>query len=463
MPQLTQTSIISAINDLSKKTDSLKTVTSRKNWLIYGLAASSSFLFLLAAVIPNKFNIAQVCVKETCQDEPTYQLVEGVFKRESEFNPKGFMLKTEQIGVIPGNEILIQLLGFGASLGLGTAYLVSRSFTRYLVSLKQQRYETARLVAMYVDGNVKAYLEISEHNLLVEKQARLDERLEIDQIERAQRYSPEQLKELKTKYQWQDEIQKLQYERQVAALRADIDKIQAQQKEPKVIPNKYPEIDGIVWFDWQWFQTRDYDDIPHIRFVGSTGTGKTILGNYVLDLLPGDKVVWTIKRKPHQWQGKTVIGVPEDWERLEIEFQKLEAERKERLRDVENGLEPDIVNVSIDEWRAINNRIECSKGIVRDTLTLSREARQRLLLYAQGRQVKTFGLEDESDLKECMLSVFIGAFAREEAAKYYKNAAHISEESKTKVLAELEKVGNRACWIHASFGDFPAIAPTIEV
>ena len=37
-----------------------------------------------------------------------------------------------------------------------------------------------------------------------------------------------------------------------------------------------------------------------------------------------------------------------------------------------------------------------------------------------------------------------------------------TEDSKTKVLAELEKAGNRAIWVHAGFGDYPGIAPEIN-
>jgi hypothetical protein len=56
----------------------------------------------------------------------------------------------------------------------------------------------------------------------------------------------------------------------------------------------------------------------------------------------------------------------------------------------------------------------------------------------------------------------MGSFAREEAASYYSQAKHIPEDSKTKLLAELEKAGNRAIWVHAGFGDFPGITPEIE-
>jgi 2-hydroxychromene-2-carboxylate isomerase len=33
----------------------------------------------------------------------------------------------------------------------------------------------------------------------------------------------------------------------------------------------------------------------------------------------------------------------------------------------------------------------------------------------------------------------------------------------SKVIAELEKAGSRALWIHSGFGNYPGLAPTIEI
>jgi hypothetical protein len=451
-------SVLSSDTDLNQKVRS-------NNWVTIGLAATGALLVTLSATTRHKFQYAQVCISANCDDDQQgYLLIQSVYDSERAINPNSFGRKTEQIGYIPGVGWILYLEAILGTSLIGAAYSYHSGFTKTLLLNRLTRYAKARLLALQTDSSVSAYLEIGEHNRLLEKQMSVDRRNAEDLEERALAFSPEQIKEMQTDVQRAKQLGNLDHELKVAKYQHDIQKVQtATGKEPKITKATLPTIAGITWFNFDWFETKSYDEIPHIRFIGSTGVGKTLLGNLVLDKLPGDSVVWTIKRKPHQWQGKAVIGVPEDFERLEIEFQKLQAERKERLSDVESGLEPDIINVAIDEWRAIKNRIGCAVDVVRDTLTLAREARQRLLLFAQGRQVKTFGLTDESDLEECMVSIYMGAFAREEAEAYYSKAKHIEEDSKAKVIAELEKAGSRALWIHSGFGNYPGLAPTIEI
>lgn len=435
----------------------------RNNWLTIGLTSIGALLVTLSATTRHKFQYAQVCIKSNC-DQNQYLLLQAVYDSERSINPNAFGTKTHQTGFVPGSGWVLYLQAVGGASLIALGYVNHSGFTKTLLFNQLTRYAKARLLALQTDSSVSAYLEIGEHSRLLEKQMFVDRRNAEDMEERSLAFSPEQIKEMQTDYQRAKQLGNLDHELRVSRYQHDIQKVQsATFKEPKITQAKLPEIEGITWWDFDWLETKEYDELPHIRFVGSTGSGKTLLGNYCLDRLPGDSVVLTTKRKPHQWQGKNVIGVPEDFERLQIEFDKLAGERKERLADVESGLEPSILNVAVDEWRAIKNHVQGAVNIVRDTLTLSREARQRLLLFAQGRQTKTFGLTDESDLEECMVSFLMGAFAREEATAYYNKAKHIPEESKTKVLAELEKAGNRALWVHAGFGNFPGIAPTIEV
>lgn len=435
----------------------------RNNLVTLGLTGLGALLVTLSATTRYKFQYAQVCIKSHCE-ENQYLVLQAIYDSEKSVNPNAFGRKTHQIGFIPGSGWVLYLQAVGGASLIAIAYGNHSGFTKTLLMNRLTRYAKARLLALQTDNSVSAYLEVGEHNRLLEKQMFFDRRNAEDLEERALAFSPEQIKEMRTDVQRSKQLGNLDHELRVARYQHDIQKVQtATFKEAKVTKAALPDIPGIVWWEFDWLETKDYDELPHIRFVGSTGTGKTLLGNYCLDRLPGEAVVWTTKRKPHQWQGKNVLGVPEDFERLQAEFDKLPGDRKDRLADVEQGLEPSIINIAIDEWRAINNHLTGADDVVRDTLTMSREARQRLLLFAAGRQVKTFGLKDESDLAECMMTFFMGAFAREEAASYYSKAKHIEEESKTKVLAELEKAGNRALWIHAGFGNYPGIAPTIEV
>jgi hypothetical protein len=157
-----------------------------------------------------------------------------------------------------------------------------------------------------------------------------------------------------------------------------------------------------------------------------------------------------------------VLGVPEDFDTIEQELLSLEADRKAKIAQLADGIDPPLINIGIDEWRAIKEHVDCATNIIRDEITLSREAGHRYVLMAQGRQVKTWGLKDESDLTECFATLSMGKFAIEEAQSYYNHHQMIPDSSKANVIEALEKAGNRAAWISASFGEFPALIPHIS-
>lgn len=455
-----QETIVRQIQELTQKISDFNSTIKKKDRIAYGLAGLGLCLGVIAVTNPDKFTVNQLSVKNDTESS-VYNVIEGVYTREAVNNPKGFARKVQIVGQIPGNELIVHGLLVSGVFALAISWLRHKAVTKQMVLLKQQRYELLRIAAVNTDSTVSAFLEVSAFNTNAEKQSRMMEREQEFKTEHSPNYSPEYIARLKTEQQRQQELNNLNHEVMVASRIAEIEKLNSQRKPKEVKKSELPVIEGITWFDWEWLETKDYDEFPHVRLVGKTGCGKTVLADYLLDLLEGDSKVLTIKRKPHQWVGRKVIGATEDYEALQIEFDKLEAERKDRLSGVEKGLDPDIVNIVIDEWRAIHPRVDRAKEIVRDTLTLSREAQQRLILLAQGRQVKTFGLEDESDLSECLVTFFMGSFARQEAQAYYNSAKHLPEDSKTKVMSELEKVGNRAIWVHSGFGDFPAIVPDL--
>lgn len=234
---------------------------------------------------------------------------------------------------------------------------------------------------------------------------------------------------------------------------------------------------GVQFFDWNQF--RDTPEMfPHLRGVAPTNGGKTTLFDWLMDVIPSDKkLVITIKRKPHQWNGLEVIGVPEDYDAIRSALSSLQSERINRTALMAKGIDSPIWNVGIDEWRVISKNIKAivdrktkqiispsAKQIMGDTITLARELGIRIFALAQGRQVVTWGLEDESDLAECFCSIYMGRFALEECEKYRNKYPKDSEQyaKYQQVRDYLESLGNRAAWISCELGEFPAIVPDLS-
>jgi hypothetical protein len=238
-----------------------------------------------------------------------------------------------------------------------------------------------------------------------------------------------------------------------------------------------PNIPGIIFFDWLKFKNNP-EDFPHVRLVAPTNGGKTMTADWLLDVFPAnEKFVLTIKQKPHQWRGLPVFGVPEDYEAVQKKLEWLESERIRRTASMAKGIEAEHLSVAVDEWRAIARNCKAEKDpetkqivrksakeIMGEMITLAREPKIRIFALAQGRQVKTWGVEDESDILECFTSIFMGQFAVEEAESARNKFAKDSVEfaAWNQVVEFLKSLGKRAGWVECELGKFPAIMPDLS-
>jgi energy-coupling factor transporter ATP-binding protein EcfA2 len=234
---------------------------------------------------------------------------------------------------------------------------------------------------------------------------------------------------------------------------------------------------GVQFWDWEWFNSRA-DEMPHIRVIGPTGSGKTTITDWLADVVPFDqRLVITVKRKPHQWMGLPVYGVPENYTIIRDKLEWLQTERIERTALMEKGIYRGRLSAIVDEWKAIARNVKAvkdpetkeivspsAKEIMGEQLTLSRESLIRIFAMAQGRQVITWGLEGESDILECFATVYLGQFAVEEAEAMQRKFARDSEEWAAwgKVIEFLRSLGKRAAWVECEFGKFPAIGPDLS-
>lgn len=164
------------------------------------------------------------------------------------------------------------------------------------------------------------------------------------------------------------------------------------------------------------------DRFRHVLILGPTGGGKTVLTEWIAHQQPGTAKVLTPKRKATQWRGLEVVGHPRNYEALGKAWAGLIDEMDSRLHRIDGaGTVYQHLNVIADELPAQAANIPRHQRYLSTLLRESRESLIRLWVLVQGGQVKTVGLEGESDLKECLQWVRLGKFARAHATKLYRD------------------------------------------
>lgn len=217
-------------------------------------------------------------------------------------------------------------------------------------------------------------------------------------------------------------------------------------------------------FNWEDLRTKP-NLFPHLRIIGKTGSGKTVLADWLLDILGGERFVITPKKKPHNWQGLEVVGCYFDYDAIRVRLERIREMMYSRFDLIDRGEDPGFVNFIVDEWRLIATNIKAektedgermsAKDIMREIITVAREANMRMIALAQGEQVRTWGLEGESDVGECFTSIRIGQFAVDHARSLQKK---LPETQWNELMGELERQGHRCCMVD----DVPARIPDLS-
>lgn len=226
----------------------------------------------------------------------------------------------------------------------------------------------------------------------------------------------------------------------------EVESPQPQKKEPI----------RIALFDFSRLRTEP-DKFAHLRIIGGTGVGKTTFVDWLLDVLGGERFVITPKKKSWNWVGLKVYGLWFDYETIRAKLQWIHAEMYRRYPLMSQGQTFEITNFVVDEWRLINTNIKpikerdpetnqtveiapSAKGMMKDIITVAREAMLRLIALAQGENVATWGFEGESDLEECFTDIRLGEFAIDYAKSRRNQCRNDSEDYEywTAVLNELE-------------------------
>jgi len=234
-------------------------------------------------------------------------------------------------------------------------------------------------------------------------------------------------------------------------------------------------VSAVQVFEWKTIKT-DPVNYPHIALLTKTGGGKSTLAQYLCTLCDGD----TYALDPHYEAGsystadyiigagrnygecttdEPLVTVPTPETTIAQFFGWLEYEMNRRYQLDENGKRGTFkpINIVCDEFGSYAN----IKGIPQIFKTVLREGRKvgiRLIICIHGQQVKSLGLEGESDLRECISFVRLGVFALEYAEMQIRNSKNGTLTRWEKTLAKLESF-ERAALVD----DIPALIPPLLI
>ena len=203
-----------------------------------------------------------------------------------------------------------------------------------------------------------------------------------------------------------------------------------------------PATEAMPLFDWDELRTNP-NKHPHLIVLGESGSGKTELGEWLVDLIGqgADVKVLTTKQRQCQWRGMPVVGIGRDFAAIERDLQGLLGEMTERSRNIDAVEQKPILIRAIDELPAIAENIIGAadpktgkyKGLATYTKPLvleARETRIRLILHAQGKQVKLLGFEGMSDCLDSLTHIRLGDAAIKHA-KTLNRQKELSDEAYT--------------------------------
>ena len=188
---------------------------------------------------------------------------------------------------------------------------------------------------------------------------------------------------------------------------------------------------------------------PHIMVLGETGSGKSVLCKYLASEIKAPCIALDPHASPNDWQGAKVVGQGRNYQAIKDELANLVNLMDARYKQRDKGVSQfATLCVILDEFPAVAS--ELGKDATNAVKLIVREARKvniKLILLAQGSEVKTLGIEGEGSLRESFAVVSLGKFATDRAKS-------IKDKNLVEAIAQQKRP--------AMIDDLPSAIPTIS-
>lgn len=162
-----------------------------------------------------------------------------------------------------------------------------------------------------------------------------------------------------------------------------------------------------------WFNVCLTTD-KHIMLVGTTGSGKSFLAKAlaVVSSHYYDVTVLDPHAQPDTWGGLEAIGLGEEYAKIAIAIEILEAEYTRRFTAWGKGRKDFTpLIIFIDEFPLIKANVPQASEFIKKIARAGRKINMRLKILTQSMLVKSLGVEGEGDIRDNFDLCWLGNFA----------------------------------------------------